>query len=109
MSNKEKAAAEDKIAQLGRRLVTDIEKGSNPGIEVPVSSLSNISFDAKAKTLVLGRKKAKRFFFNVGHVRKFVQTLEIAKLAKSLLDAGKHASLRDVYYMAKRTIPNTSI
>ncbi|MBI2137639.1 DNA topoisomerase IV subunit A [Candidatus Woesearchaeota archaeon] len=109
MTKKEKAEATDKITQLGRRLVGEIEKGSNPGIEVPVRSLSNISFDTKAKTLVLGSKKAKRFFFNVGHVRKFVQTIEIAKLAKSLLDAGKHASLRDVYYMAKRTIPNTSI
>ena len=109
MTTKEKTAAKEKVVQLGKKLVSDIEKGTNPSIEVPVRSLSNISFDTKAKTLVLGDKKAKRFFFNIGHVRKFTQTIEIAKIAKTLLEAGKHASLRDVFYMAKRTIPNTDI
>ncbi len=109
MTNKEKAIATEKVVQMGRKLVSEIEKGANPSIEVPVRSLSNVSFDLKAKTLVLGDKKATRFFFNIGHVRKFVQTLEIAKIAKMLLNAGKHASLRDVYYMAKRTIPHSNI
>ena len=109
MATKEKSAAKERIVQLGKKLVTDIEKGTNPNIEVPVRSLSNISFDTKAKTLVLGSKKAQRFFFNVGHVRKFTQTIEIAKIAKTLLEASKHASLRDVFYMAKRTIKGTSI
>ncbi len=109
MTTKEKIAAKEKIVQLGKKLVSDIERGKNPNIEVPIRSLSNVSFDAKAKTLVLGSKKAQRFFFNIGHVRKFTQTIEIAKIAKTLLEAGKHASLRDVYYMAKRTIQNTDI
>ncbi len=104
---KKAVEAKGKIVEVGREIVSDIEKGTNPSIEVPVRSLSNIRFDQKAKTLVLGSKKAKRFFFNVGHVRKFTQTLEIAKIAKTLLEAGKHASLRDVYYMAKRTIQGT--
>jgi len=105
----QKKPGTEKIVEVGRKIVSDVEKGINPNLEVPVRSLSNISFDTKAKTLVLGDKKAKRFFFNIGHVRKFVQTLEIAKIAKTLLEAGKHASLRDVFYMAKRTIPGTSI
>ncbi len=109
MTAKEKTVAKEKVVQLGKKLVSDIEKGTNPSIEVPVRSLSNISFDTKAKTLVLGDKKAKRFFFNIGHVRKFTQTIEIAKIAKTLLEVGKHASLRDVYYMAKRTIQGTGI
>ena len=109
MTGKEKTAAKEKIVQLGKKLVGDINLGTNPTIDVPVRSLSNVSFDTKSKTLVLRNKKSKRFFFNIGHVRKFVQTIEIAKIAKILLEAGKHASLRDVYYMAKRTIPGTSI
>ena len=71
----EKAEAKGKIVQLGKKLVSDIERGTNPSIEVPVRSLSNISFDTKAKTLVLGSKKAQRFFFNIGHVRRFTQTI----------------------------------
>ncbi len=97
------------IVDLGKRIVDDIEQGKNPSIEIGVRSLSNVSFDKKTKKLALGDKTSKREFFNVGHVKKFVQTLEVAKVSKSLLDSAKHASLRDVFYMAKRSIPGTKI
>jgi DNA topoisomerase VI subunit A len=109
MTTGKKLESREKIIEIGRKIVEDVEKGTNPSIEVPVRSLSNVSFDPKAKTLVLGDKKSRRFFFNIGHVRKFSQTIEIAKIAKLLLEAGKHASLRDVFYMAKRTIQGTKI
>jgi len=38
-----------------------------------------------------------------------LQTIEVAKISKTLLDVEKHASLRDTFYMAKRTIPNSNI
>ncbi len=38
-----------------------------------------------------------------------MQTLEIAAISKRLIQEGKHASLRDVFYMAKRTIPSTKV
>ena len=98
-----------KLLELGKKLADDIEKEKNPSIEIAVRSLSNITFDKEAKTLALGEKTSRRFFFNVGHIRKFAQTLEVAKISKTLLDVSKHASLRDVFYMAKRTIPNTKI
>jgi len=108
MAAKNSKAAEE-LVELGKKLVNDVDKGRNPNLDVPIRNLSNISFDTKTKLLKLGRKSAKRYFFNVGHTKKFVQTLEIAKITKTLLSAGKHASLRDVFYMAKRTIPNTKI
>jgi len=43
------------------------------------------------------------------HTKKFLQTIEVASVCKNLLTIGKHASLRDVFYMVKRTIPNTKI
>jgi len=104
-----KSEAEEKLIEIGKKLVNDVEKGKNPNLDVPIRNLSNISFDQKTKLLKLGKKSAKRFFFNVGHTKKFVQTLEVAKITKMLIDVGKHASLRDVFYMAKRTIPNTKI
>src|SRR3989344_390312 len=93
---------------LGSKLVADIEKGRNPTIKFSLRSLSNIVFDDKSKTLMLGDKQQEREFFNVGHAKKFLQTLEMAKISKNLLDVGKHASLRDVFYMAKRTIPKSN-
>ena len=99
----------EKLTELGKSIVREIKKGQNPNMDVPIRNLSNVSFDQKKKLLKLGEKSAKRFFFNVGHTKKFVQTLEVAKITKSLIDVDKHASLRDVFYMAKRTIPNTKL
>lgn len=104
-----KATPKDELVGLGTSVLADIKKGMNPKIELSVRGLSNVTFDKEAKTLVLGDKTAQRYFFNVGHAKKFLQTLEVAAISKSLLDVRKHASLRDVFYMAKRTIPGTKI
>ena len=92
MKMAKKSEASERLTELGQRLVAEIEKEKNPSLDVPIRNLSNISFDRKTKLLKLGRKTAKRYFFNVGHAKKFVQTLEAARIAKNLLAAGKHAS-----------------
>lgn len=99
----------DKLKEIGVDLSKNIKKGKNPSLEFGLRGLSNVTYDEKKRKLVLGNKKQTRTFFNVGHAKKFLQTLEMAKVAKTLLNVGKHASLRDVFYMAKRTIPNSSI
>ncbi|MBI2576060.1 DNA topoisomerase IV subunit A [Candidatus Woesearchaeota archaeon] len=104
-----KSKAEGALEELGKKLVKDIEKGKNPSIEFSLRGLSNVVYDEKTRKLALGSKEATRTFFNVGHAKKFLQTLEVAKVSKNLLDVEKHASLRDVFYMAKRTIPDSSI
>ena len=108
MKKQEKKPVKE-LEELGKKLVVDIEKGRNPTIEFSLRSLSNVVFDTKTKTLGLGEKQQQRTFFNVGHAKKFLQTLEVAKISRNMLDAGKHASLRDVFYMAKRTIPQSNI
>lgn len=99
----------EKLVQLGDEVVKQIKKGENPTIELSVRSLSNVVYDKKNEKLTLGNKISKRSFLNANHTKKFLQTLEVAVISKSLLDIGKHASLRDVFYMAKRTIPHTKI
>ncbi len=108
MNAKEKKPIKE-LEDLGRKLVVDIEKGKNPTIEFTLRTLSNVVYDQNTKTLMLGEKQQQRTFFNVGHAKKFLQTLEVAKVSKNLLGVGKHASLRDVFYMAKRTIQNSNI
>jgi DNA topoisomerase VI subunit A len=104
-----KGNAKDELIELGKSIVEDIKKSRNPKIELSVRGLSNVVYDKDTKTLGLGDKTAQRFFFNVAHSKKFLQTLEVAAICRTLLDVQKHASLRDVFYMAKRTIPNTKI
>ncbi len=109
VTQKKKASAKGKLVELGNSIVNDIEKKRNPSVTLPLRSLSNVKFDQKKRTVVLGSKLAKRYFFNVAHAKKFLQTVEVAAISKQLIDEEKHASLRDVFYMAKRTIPNTKI
>ncbi len=97
------------LVKLGQNVIKEINQQKNPKIDLPVRGLSNVIYDKDSKTLTLGDKMAERFFFNVAHAKKFLQTIEVAAICKSLLDVKKHASLRDVFYMAKRTIPNTKI
>lgn len=99
----------EKLTDLGRDIVKDVFKGVNPSVSFPVRSLSNISFDKKNRTLLLGKNMSARYFFNVAHAKKFLQTIEVAAVSKNLLKEGKHASLRDVFYQVKRTVPGTKI
>src|SRR3989338_1116694 len=99
----------EKLTDLGRDIVKDVFKGVNPSVSFPVRSLSNISFDKKNRTLVLGKNMSARYFFNIAHAKKFLQTIEVAAVSKNLLKEGKHASLRDVFYQVKRTVPGTKI
>lgn len=97
------------LETVGKKVVGDIEKGSNPVLDVPIRSLSNVKFDPETKMIMMGNATAKRYFFNVAHVRKFVQTIESAALAKELIDVNKHLSLREAFYRMKRTLPNSNI
>jgi DNA topoisomerase-6 subunit A len=105
MSKKPKEVIED----LGKDLAKEILSNKPPIMDVPIRALSNVNYDKKSQTLQLGNKKSERNFFNVAHSKKFLQTLEVAAASKELLEVGKHTSLRDVFYMIKRTIPNTKI
>jgi DNA topoisomerase-6 subunit A len=99
--------AEEELNNLGNVIVSQINKGKNPEINLVLRNLSNIVYDKKSRTLQLGDKQVNRSFFNVSHAKKFLQTIEVAAISKNLMQEGKHASLRDAFYQAKRTIPNT--
>ncbi|HLC58534.1 MAG TPA: DNA topoisomerase IV subunit A [Candidatus Nanoarchaeia archaeon] len=98
------------LKEFGLKLVEQAKKGKNPEFSFPLRNLSNIVYDQKSKTLKLGNKEGTRSFFNVAHAKKFLQTIEVASaIKKNFIDTGLHASLRDVYYVVKRTIPGTNI
>ena len=98
-----------KLEELGKTLYKEIKEGKNPFLDVPIRALSNVYFNPKTKLIELGDAKSRRYFFNVAHIRKFVQTIEVASLAKELLDVDKHLSLRQVFYAIRKTLPGTKI
>src|SRR3990167_4673667 len=95
------------LEDLGKNILSQIKKGKNPEIAIPIRALSNIEFDEKSKMVSLGNKVSARYFFHIAHAKKFLQTVEVAAVSHNLLREDKHASLRDVFYMIKRTIPGT--
>jgi DNA topoisomerase-6 subunit A len=97
------------LKDFGLTLVKQAEKGENPWMDVPIRALSNVVFNQKSKTITMGDKSSKRYFFNVAHVRKFVQTVEAAATAKEMIGENKHLSLRQTFYRMRRTIPGTNI
>jgi DNA topoisomerase-6 subunit A len=97
------------LKQIGEKVLKDIESGNNPALDVPIRTLNNVKFDEKSKMLLMGGATARRYFFNIAHVRKFVQTMEAAALAKELIDVDKHLSLREAFYRMKRTLPGSNI
>src|SRR3990167_11541262 len=108
MVQKNKSA--EKLREMGEKVVREISKNKNPNIIIPIRALSNVIFNERTRTLELGDKTSSRYFFNVAHAKKFLQTIEIASiLKKELVDTGKHEHLRGVFYIAKRTVPGTSI
>lgn len=106
----DKDKTKKELQLFGKKIVNDLDKGKNPVIDLPLRGLSNISFDKKTMTLKLGNKSAKRYLYNIAHAKKFLQTVEVASIIKrELLETNKHEHLRGIFYMAKRTIPGTSI
>ncbi len=96
-----------RLEDLGKKVVNDIEKGTNPSIDIPIRSLSNVNYDEKTGMLSMGNKVAKRYFFNVAHAKSFMQTTLVAAFCKELQESGLHTSLRDLFYNLKRTLPNS--
>lgn len=100
--------AKKKLEGLGEKLLKDVERRENPSIDIPIRSLSNIKYDEKTGMLTLGDKSAKRYFFNVAHAKKFMQTLLVSSFCKDLTGQDLHTSLRDLFYALKRTLPNSN-
>lgn len=100
-------AAAEKIRDLAMTVVAQAEASRDPFVEIPTRALSNVSFNPKTRYIEMGGNKQTRSFFNFGQAKRFMQTLLVASKCKELVDIGKTASIRQIYYMAKHTIKGT--
>jgi len=99
-----------KIRNLGNEIMNLLNEERAPYFSIPMRNLSNVEFDNDKEKIMIKDKILKRNFLNVAHTRKFTQTLFSASIIyEHLLKTGKTTSLRDLFYMMKRTIPNTKI
>ncbi len=96
-----------KIDNMAKGIVTEIKKGTDPEFVTQQRGRSNVEFDEKRGILQLGEKRTTRNFLNVGHAKKFMQTMLVSAKAHDYLKHNKTASIREIYYELKHTVPNT--
>ena len=97
-----------KIEKLARQVFGHATKGNNPAVEIRTRTLTNVSFNQKKRIIELGDRAQSREFFNIAMARKFMQTMLVASKCKTLIDAGKTVSIRQMYYMSKHSLNGTN-
>ncbi|MCW1300885.1 MAG: DNA topoisomerase IV subunit A [Candidatus Nanoarchaeia archaeon] len=96
-----------KLNELAEDVIRKAERGENPYILIPIRGITNVIYDEKNRRIILGDKVSKRYFLNVAHAKKFMQTFLVAAFCHQLLKEGIHASLRETFYSLKRTLPGS--
>lgn len=96
-----------RIEALGESVVGQSLKLTDPFVDVPTRSISNVNFNKSKRVLEMGDAKQRRTLFNLGQAKKFMQTLLVADGCRDLVRAGKTLSLRGMYYKSLHTISGT--
>ncbi len=97
----------DRLKHLGKTLKNQLgdPDSDNLTIETKVRSRSNVHYDEDEERLELGESYSERKFLNISHARKFMQTTLVANKTKELVESGRTASIREVYYQLKHSVP----
>lgn len=96
-----------KMEEFGKFVYEQVDKGKSPYMVIPQRGLTNVAFDEENRMLILGDRSSKRYYLNVSHTRKFMQTILVASYCRRLVEEGKHAGIRELYYALKHSITGT--
>lgn len=102
------ADAGSKLTSLAESVATMADLQQDPSVDIPLRTLSNVSFNPKSRVIEMGSGTQQRNFFNFGQAKRFMQTILVASKCKDLIEAEKTASIRQIYYLSKHTIKGTS-
>jgi DNA topoisomerase-6 subunit A len=93
-----------KLEGMAKDTLATVKGGKNPYLAVPTRTLANVRFNDKKQIIELKGDKQKRYFFNVGQAKKFMQSFLVANACRELLEEDKTTSIRDLYYITKHTV-----
>ncbi|MCH7993364.1 MAG: DNA topoisomerase IV subunit A [Planctomycetes bacterium] len=102
-----RGTAKERLENLAKSIVDQADRRQDPAIAIPTRSLSNVTYNEKTRHVEMGDNKQSRNFFNYGQAKRFMQTMLVASKCKELIERGKTASIRQIYYLAKHTIKGT--
>ncbi|MFH0906044.1 MAG: DNA topoisomerase IV subunit A [archaeon] len=97
----------ERVYKVATDIVHQIEHVHDPTFTTKVRGQSNAFFDEKSGLINLGDKTFTRNFLNIGHAKKFMQTMLVLDKANEYLKLNKTASIREIYYELKHTISTT--
>ncbi len=103
-----RGTAKERLENLAKSIVDQADRRQDPAIAIPTRSLSNVTYNEKTRHVEMGDNKQSRNFFNYGQAKRFMQTMLVASKCKELIERGKTASIRQIYYLAKHTIKGTN-
>ena len=95
------------IKTLADGVVQTAERKRDPYLDIPSRTLSNVRFNKSRKIIEMGSNKNRRLLFDLSQAKAYMRTMLVANKVKSLIDDGKTASLRSMFYMVKHTIAGT--
>jgi len=101
------AATLKRISAVADAVVKSSLAGRDPFVDIPTRSLANTSFNKTRRILEMGSASQRRNLFNLGQAKKFMQTMLLARGCKDLIERGKTASLRGMFYAGLHTIEGT--
>jgi len=108
IKGKTKKEVLEALEQEAKQVLATINNMKNPGVKIPLRTLTNVYFDAKEKMIKLGDKAGSRTFYNVNQAKKFMQTMLVAAQIKSLiLQNSPTLDTRQLFYLLRGTMPHS--
>ncbi len=107
-SARRNGAAGARLETLAQSVAEMAFQKRDPELMIPARVLSNVAFNERTRHVEMGDAKQSRSLFNYGQAKRFMQTLLVGSKCKELIERGKTASIRQIYYLAKHTIKGTN-
>jgi len=95
------------LVGLADDVVATADRGRPLALDVPSRSLSNVRYNKAKRFIEMGSGTNRRELFNLSQAKVYMQTLLVGSGCKQLIEEGKTASIRGLYYLLKHTIDGT--
>ena len=96
-----------RLNELADNVVSAAQRGRDPAVDVPARTLSNIRYNKSKRILEMGGNTNRRQLFNLSQAKAYMQTVLVAHGVSRLIEEGKTASLRQMFYMLKHDVKGT--
>jgi DNA topoisomerase VI subunit A len=95
------------LNELADNVVSAAKRGRDPALDIPARTLSNIRYNKTKRFLEMGSNTNLRQLFNLSQAKPYMQTMLVANGVNRLIEEGKTASLRQMFYMLKHDVKGT--